>query len=566
MNKDNDTIVNWKRYALILVFAYLLVYILPLGVRPVIIPDEARYAEIPREMITTGNWVSPHLNGLRYFEKPVLGYWATAISMQLFGSNNFAMRLPSALAVGLTALGIFLLLRRVTRRPQTALNAAMIYLSMLGVFIIGTFNVLDTLFSFLLTAAFIAFYYYFYETDPKKRLLQLILLGVFCGAAFLTKGFLAFVLLAIVIAPFVIWQGRWQELYSRGWIALLAALVVIAPWSILVHLREPDYWHYFFWEEHVKRFAGEDAQHPEEAWFFLMVLPALILPWITQLPVALKGLFNKKLPEHDDTGNLYKFSLLWFLIPFIFFSASHGKLPTYILPCTPPIAIMLAIGFEKYMNTKKAVGFNVATVLMAVIYIVFAVILVLVQNGVIGEPVWYKNEAWKWVALVLALLAGAVLLLYSLRSQSMNKRLTVQAASIVAVMLLLTVALPRQTAESKMPAAFLQEHADKVTPDTILISDDIMIHAVNFYYKRADVYMTHSGESKHGLSFADSKHRLLSGDRFKRFLNEHQGKDRIVFTYHADADAYFTPLMPSNAVRSTWGYFVLWYIPLATES
>jgi len=91
---------HWKRYALLLLLAYLVIYILPLGVRPVMIPDEARYAEIPREMITTGNWVSPHLNGLRYFEKPVLGYWLTGISMQLFGDNAFAMRLPSALSAG----------------------------------------------------------------------------------------------------------------------------------------------------------------------------------------------------------------------------------------------------------------------------------------------------------------------------------------------------------------------------------------------------------------------------------------------------------------------------------
>ena len=79
-----------------------------------------------------------------------------------------------------------------------------------------------------------------------KRLIQLIFLGVFCGGAFLAKGFLAFVLLAAVIGPYVIWQGRWPELFTRGWIALLVALLVVAPWAILVHLDEPEYWSLFF--------------------------------------------------------------------------------------------------------------------------------------------------------------------------------------------------------------------------------------------------------------------------------------------------------------------------------
>ncbi len=263
MSSRQSTLVNWKVYALILTLAYLLIYILPLGVRPVMIPDETRYAEIPREMIVADNWVSPHLNGLRYFEKPVLGYWVTAISMQVFGDNAFAMRLPSALSAGLSALALFMLLSSFTQRRTTALNAAMIYLSMLGVFLIGTLNILDSVFSFLLTAAFVTFYYSHRETDSKKRLVYLVLLGVFCGAAFLAKGFLAFVLLGAVIGPYVIWQGRWQELFTRGWITLLSAIVVIAPWAILVHLQEPDYWHYFFWEEHVKRFASEEAQHGE---------------------------------------------------------------------------------------------------------------------------------------------------------------------------------------------------------------------------------------------------------------------------------------------------------------
>ncbi len=359
MSSNQNPEVNWQRYALILLLMYLIIYIMPLGVRPVMIPDETRYAEIPREMMTTGNWVSPHLNGLRYFEKPVLGYWVTGISMQVFGDNAFAMRLPSALSAGLSALALFALLSRFTKRRTTALNAAMIYLSMLGVFLIGTINILDSVFSFLLTAAFVSFYFSHQETDSKKRLAYLLLLGLFCGGAFLAKGFLAFVLLGAVIGPYVIWQGRWQELFTRGWIALLAAIVVIAPWAILVHLQEPEYWHYFFWEEHVKRFASEDAQHGEPVWYYLMFLPLLTLPWIAQLPMALKNLLVNEDGDEQGTGKeseLLKYSILWFLMPFIFFSISRGKLPTYILPCLAPLAVILAAGIENYLSDRLSIN------------------------------------------------------------------------------------------------------------------------------------------------------------------------------------------------------------------
>lgn len=560
MSGNTLPVSSWKRYALMLVLAYLLIYILPLGVRPVMIPDELRYAEIPREMMVSGNWVSPHLNGLRYFEKPVLGYWLTGISMQLLGDNAFAMRLPSALSAGLSALAIFFLLRHMTRRAETALLASMIYLSMLGVYLIGTINILDSVFSFLLTAAFVAFYFSHNEARSDKRLMYLVLLGVFCGAAFLAKGFLAFVLLAAVIGPYVIWQGRWPELFTRGWIALLVALLVVAPWAIMVHLDEPEYWHYFFWEEHVRRFASDDAQHGEPFWFYLMYLPLLVMPWIVQLPLSVKGLFAIS----EDKG-LIHFCLLWLLMPFIFFSMANGKLPTYVLPCLAPLAVLLAMDFESCLGKKKIYGFKVTGALMALLFLFLAGALVLVQTGVVGKVIWYESEGWKWMSLVLAFVFGAVMFVLSIRSVSSYRTLILQALSVSALMLVMTFAMPQRTEESKAPGEFLLEHADKVTPDTLLFSDDIMIHAVNWYYRRTDVYMTAAGESKHGLSFDDSSHRLLAGDDLKTFIYSHLHKDNMVIVHHSDADAFMRSIMPSQAHESRWGKFVFWYIPAAAQ-
>jgi len=551
--------LDWRRYAWMLVLAYVLVYLLPLGMRPVTIPDEARYAEIPREMIATGDWVTPRLNGLRYFEKPVLGYWVNAISISLFGENAFAMRLPSALAAGLSALAVFVLLRRFGRGPRAALGGATIYLGMLGVFLIGTINLLDTVFSFLLTAAFTAFYFSHREQQRGRRVLYLALLGVFCGAAFLSKGFLAFALLGLVIALFVIREGRWRELYSRGWLPLLVAAAVSAPWAILVHQAQPEYWHYFFWEEHIKRFASDSAQHSEPFWYYLLFLPLMAIPWTALLPAAVAGLSERNVSP--ESRSLARYAWFWLLLPLLFFSVSRGKLPTYILPCLAPLAVLLAIGIDAELRSGREKLFRVGAWLMLGFYAVLLLLIVLVQAGLTSTTVWSENESWKWLLLCVALAAGIVLVWFALREPAGGKRQALFGASIAALMLTTQVAQPQRTVDSKMPGAFLRAHAGDVTPDTVLVSDDVMIHAVNWFFHRSDVFMFSAGESAHGLSFEDSKYRLIDYGKLKPFIDAYAGRQPLVIVYHADSDNRVQPLMPPRAKEYRSGLFVLWVVP-----
>src|SRR6185295_15052380 len=133
--------------ALALFLVYVTIFVVPLGARPVSMTDEARYSEIPREMIASGDWVVPHLDGLRYFEKPVLGYWLTALSMLAFGENAFGTRFSSAAAVGVTALLIYWLLRRETGKPSLTVCGCLVYLTSVLVVLVGTTNLLDTIFT-----------------------------------------------------------------------------------------------------------------------------------------------------------------------------------------------------------------------------------------------------------------------------------------------------------------------------------------------------------------------------------------------------------------------------------
>ena len=159
-----------KKTSIAVIGIFLLLYIAPLGVRPIIIPDEPRYAEIAREMISSGDWVVPHLNGLRYFEKPVLGYWLNAASIILFGENAFAIRFPSAMAAGISALMIFMLVRRFAGGYSAGIFAGAVYITCLEVFGVGTFSVLDSALSMFVTASMVAFFFAHMEDKRGKKI------------------------------------------------------------------------------------------------------------------------------------------------------------------------------------------------------------------------------------------------------------------------------------------------------------------------------------------------------------------------------------------------------------
>ena len=156
---------NLHKAAMGLVIGFIVLYIGTLSSRPMMMPDEHRYGEIAREMLTDNDWVVPHLNGFRYFEKPVMFYWATAGSMKIFGENAFALRLPSALSVGITALLIFLLVRRLRPdHPAVAILAAGIYLTTIEVFIVGTLAIIDSMLTMFLTGVMVSFIFSYFRS------------------------------------------------------------------------------------------------------------------------------------------------------------------------------------------------------------------------------------------------------------------------------------------------------------------------------------------------------------------------------------------------------------------
>jgi len=514
-----------KKSYLFLLSILLFIYVAPLGVRPLMEPDETRYGAIPQEMLSSGDYIVPKLNGLRYFEKPVMGYWMIALSIKAFGENEFAVRFPSVVATLISAIMAFLLLRRFFHDKYTAVLAVLVFLTSFMVIGVGTYGVLDPTFSVFNTLSMTSF---FFACSAGKRTWEergwLALMGTFCGLAFLTKGFIAFALPALAILPFLIWEKRWKELFRLAWIPVLFAFLVALPWSIMIHLKEKDFWNFFFWHEHIKRFMSDDAQHREAFWYYLVLFPAAVLPWTFVAPAAAKG-FLKKLLENS----LFRYSLCWFAFPFLFFTACSGKLLTYILPCFIPFSIIFAVTLNNYFEKGNKKAFNRGAVLFSLLIfsIVAAFVLVQAFGKISFKP--YSN-IWKEVVLCLGLLCFAFMLVISARIQDWKKKISWFCIAPVFFVFCANFVIPDAVIEHKAPGELLNRNLPRVKPDSLLVSSQGPIRAACWYYKRADIFQIGSkGELSYGLGYEDSKHRALTIEDLNRLINDNPGKGKVIF-------------------------------------
>ena len=530
-----------KRFAIIMPALFCLVYLLPLGIRPMTVPDESRYGEIPREMIQSGDWVVPKLNGLKYFEKPVLGYWINAASISLLGETRFAVRLPSALAAGLTALMLFLLCRRFDQDPIAGILAAGIYLTCLVVFALGIISILDSLLTLFLTGALV---FFFFGHQAKKRKIRASFLSAFgacCALAFLVKGFLAFAVPVITILPFLLWEGRFREFLKNVWIPLSAALVVALPWCILIHLREGDFWHYFFFVEHIKRFFSPIAgQHPEPFWYFLPILAGGTLPWFFVVPAALRGMKGFSLKD-----SFHRFLICWFIFPFFFFSACSGKLIPYILPCFPPLAVLLAVGLIRYFSSGKRKTFDFSVSLFGV----FTALAALLLAASLGadfpwKPIYGPGETWKGIAAVIAFFIWSAFCFCAAKASGPGKKLWLYGLGSLVLLAGSPHMLPDRIFEGKAPGRLLARHGPKIHDGTRLVSDEYLVHALCWFYKRNDVYLIEkSGELGYGIHH-DPKgpSRLLTLKDFTDMVKTRP--EEVVLVVEADRYERYKDLLP----------------------
>ncbi len=376
----------------------LLLYLVPLPFTPLMEPDEGRYSSIPSAMNATGDYVTPRLKAAVYFEKPPLAYWATALSFKLFGENEFASRLFVALA----AWGCIILTYRMGlffHDARTGLFAAAILTTFLYHAAIGRINILDMPLAFFVCLAIWSGFRYY--ANRERRRIRLYLLYLFSALAFLAKGLIGVVFPFGVLFIWLIISRRWREtfrLVSPVGILLFAAVTL--PWLILVQQANPDFFRFFFIQEHLQRYATRMHGRYQPFYFYLPIILAGTLPWCAFLPEVLRG-FRRKAEGLFDGGEK-RFLITWIATILIFFSISSSKLIPYIAPIFPPLALFFGHLFRRYEDEADAAGgrptaplrHRLTVILQSVLFIAVLAAPVFLLDHRVDPRAW-----WPWIAL-----------------------------------------------------------------------------------------------------------------------------------------------------------------------
>jgi 4-amino-4-deoxy-L-arabinose transferase-like glycosyltransferase len=344
----------WWLIALVLLVAWFS----GIAVRKLQHPDEGRYAEIAREMTVSSDWLTPRLNGLKYFEKPPFQYWATAATFEAFGVREWTARLAPALA-GILAVVIVGVAGARLDSPTTGAYAALALAGSVWHFGLSQLLTLDSVLNAWLAVALCAFLFAQRDglTAGEQRKWMLWAYAALAGAT-LTKGPVAVVIPGATLVLYTIATrdtGPWKRLHLLPGLALY--LLLVAPWFVLVARANPEFAQFFFIHEHVERFLTTEHRREGSWYYFVPLLLVGLLPWL----FVFAWTVTRSWRDAGGAANGFawpKFCLLWALFVFVFFSVSGSKLPSYILPLFPPLA--LVIGAQLTRTSSRTIGWLVA--------------------------------------------------------------------------------------------------------------------------------------------------------------------------------------------------------------
>lgn len=540
----------------VLVLGLVIFLVLPLGLHGLWTPDETRYAQVSQEMLMSGNWVAPHFMGVRYFEKPAAGYWLIALGQAVFGENLFGVRIASVLTSALSVLLAYLIARRLWSDPRKSCACALLYMSFGLVAGQAGYSNLDPQFTFWVNLSLVALWFALGSATPRARLGAWALLGLACGVGFMTKGFLAWLLPVLIAMPYMIWQRRVGELLRYGPLAILVAVLVCLPWALAIHGREPDYWRFFFWHEHIRRFASDTAQHARPWWFFLPIMVVACLPWSALLPATLIRAWK------DRREPAIVFLALWLLLPLGFFSLSSGKLPTYIMPCLLPLALLMGHALIDLLNQHKTRAIFINGALNFILGMTAMVTLIYLQ---IASPIYSNSHAEMFsLSLAFIVLLGWILanLLQAMRPLTLW---ATPALGIGLLVALLPASMPQIIADNEMPDQFVLEHLDELQHTQALLSNELgSASALAWRLRRPQVaFYNTAGELRYGLDYPDTQPRKVTLDNVQSWLSEArtQGSVGVLMRVKSTSEHLEEGQLPPGGKRYRKGNLVLTIYP-----
>jgi len=500
-------------------------------------PEEGRHVSIPVAMLRTGDFVVPHLQGFPYLEKPPLTYWMTAASFGLFGRNEMAGRLPVAIMGYAGTLAIFWLAWR-RLGPRVAWIAAMLMALTPPWFAGARYLTTDMILAGWMTVALTAFF--LAASTGRRSLYWVFYIAV--ALATLSKGIIGFVLPGMIVGLFVALTGRWRILRNMHLIpgTILFAAIVL-PWFFLVQARLPDFFRFFIFDQHISRYTATHAEHSKPFWYFAPLMALGFFPWTVYLPFLRNW---KRLDGDVPTANalsrvsrwaplagvrpLHLFLLIWFGVIFLFFSASKGKLPAYVLPAYPPLTILVAEllarlwderTFQDAARRVRAASFVVAAVFLALAPALFFGIRAFAAHE--GRVSLQEVAFWPWAFCALFALGGLTLLFFAWH----HRPRAALATQVVVQLLLFFILIGGLRAVDPYlgPRKLGRALAAVVEPEDLVVLYKLRQPSLEYYLDRPPMLMAWRGEYTYGMKIqpnaelfspdAEEIKRLLAGDR-----------------------------------------------------
>ena len=428
VNLDLHQTVWWLAVAALAVF----VVFFQLGTRGLNEPDEGRYAEIGREMAVTGNFLTPRFNGVIHLAKPPLTYWLVGLSVRAFGANEWAARLPSALAALGALLAVYLIARSGCGE-QTGLWAVVVLLSSAMFFGVARLVTADMLLTCFVTWSVWSLWRWYVSSDRSWR--KIAWFYVFLGLGMMTKGLVAVVLPLFALAG-LRWRNPALRVRQMGWGAgALIFLAIAVPWFAAVSGTDWDRWRYFLGRELVERVATTVHHRTEPWWYFLPVLAVGFLPWTLWLCAA--GALRR---ETGRGKELVRLVAGWVLLGVVMFSLSRSKLATYMMPLLPPLAILVAVILGRVGESERDCGIGRLLRVGAVV----AGLLVVGATGGLGMVAATRFHAPERfvVAMPLLALGGGLVSVWLWRRRGLAGFATGLAGMTLAVLLIVVTAFP----------------------------------------------------------------------------------------------------------------------------
>ena len=481
--------MNFSKKDFILITVLVLfsasLFLTGLGQMPLTDPDEVFYAETSKEMLNRGELLTQYIFDKPQFEKPPLYYWLCVFSFKAFGVNEFSARFPSAILGILGVLGIYLLAKlffnvRVALLSGVILATSIFYISL------ARACVTDMLLCVLILYAFLFFFYGYYSETKKKK--WYILAFIFLGLSVIAKGPIGVFLPVLILGLYLIFTKdlkRFKEFPLCS--GLLAFLLVALPWYLMMYkVHGKEFIDVFFGFHNVVRFLQPEHKSGDVIYYYIPVVMVGFLPWSVFLPIGIWQAIREKVLK---IKKINLFLALWVLVTLIFFTISRTKLPTYVFPIFPAIAIFIAKFWDSFLNKELSKKQEVFT------KVSFYLFFIAIISGIIGLDVLTRLK-YPTVAN-LSLLAGSIFAIFLmvsavtfLKKQYLKSLIIAMVSFVIFIVPMSYMILPeigRYVSSKEISGELLR----RSKPDDIIAVETRYIRGVAFYTGRLDIPNAH---------------------------------------------------------------------------